>query len=211
MGNKLASNIARKLKISESLKAVWNDAEFHSEQARKIKAGKGSKKARAAASESSKKMHAEMSEEIKKERSRKISESACRRAANGLLNVKTYRGYYGALRFDSSLELSFIIEQKLLNNVIERCSLQIPYHDGSGNLHRYNPDFVVNGKTIVEIKGRHWDSELAKHKKQAIEYYCLQNNLKFLYLPQSKKLATLSKAFIENLLNSEIITLTARP
>ena len=75
-----------------------------------------------------------------------------------------YHGYYHDLRYQSLVELSFILWCKNKNYKIQRYDIDpIKY----GNNKNYYPDFIINGDTIVEVKGSP-DGFMYQRKKQII-------------------------------------------
>ena len=75
-------------------------------------------------------------------------------------------GYFDKIWFQSSWELAFIFWCKYYGVPIKRCKEVILYADGDGNFHKYYPDFVINNRTTIEIKGcydKYW-----KYKKESI-------------------------------------------
>lgn len=63
-------------------------------------------------------------------------------------------GIYNGLTYQSSIELAFIIWCQANNKKIENYkSVGIPYV-WEGKEHRYYPDFIIDDKTIVEIKSK---------------------------------------------------------
>lgn len=62
---------------------------------------------------------------------------------------------YEGLKFDSSWELYYFIFCKDNGIDIERNNEGIPYL-ANGSVHMYFPDFIINGNSLVEIKGDHF-------------------------------------------------------
>ena len=92
-----------------------------------------------------------------------------------------WSGWYRGEYFRSLKELSFRV------NYIERFSLEyrtmehatdaIPYIDYKGSLRNYFPDYLINGRYVVEIKPKQlWNSKDVLNKKQAAVEYCGKNN-----------------------------------
>lgn len=99
-------------------------------------------------------------------------------------NVVTLQGYYNGIMFDSSYELSFI-KFCLDNNIdIVRCIHKINYNI-KGEEHVYIPDFIINNKIIIEIKGKYTD--LVDIKKEATLKFIAQNKLNLQYKILYKK------------------------
>lgn len=90
-------------------------------------------------------------------------------------NVTTLSGKYKNIKFDSSWELSYII---YYYGRIKRCNLSIPYVFKNKH-HRYYPDFILDDKYIIEIKGR--KDEINDIKKDFAIKYINDNNLNFEY------------------------------
>jgi hypothetical protein len=61
-----------------------------------------------------------------------------------------YHGEYENLKYQSLVELAFILWQKSVNKKIERYNLKGIKWNNNKN---YYPDFIVNDNTIVEVKG----------------------------------------------------------
>lgn len=72
---------------------------------------------------------------------------------NGIFKSK----YSGDVRYDSSLELAYLIMQDLNSrNFIKRYNLgSIEYKSCIGTTRNYTPDFILNDNTIIEIKNRY--------------------------------------------------------
>lgn len=93
-----------------------------------------------------------------------------------------WSGWYKGWFFRSLRELTYMIE------VIERFRLnwesaetnkwKIQYVDYNGQLRNYFPDFIINGKYIVEIKPKRlWNSDTVMRKRKAGELFCVNNGL----------------------------------
>lgn len=96
-----------------------------------------------------------------------------------------WSGWYKGWYFRSLRELSYMIME------IERKSLswedgelkknKIQYTDWDGKVRNYFPDFIIEGKIMVECKPLNLhDSKSVQCKKQAAEEFCKQNNLTYL-------------------------------
>lgn len=92
-----------------------------------------------------------------------------------------WSGWYKEWFFRSLMELSYMI------NIIEKydiswCSgenkdFKIEYIH-KNKKRNYFPDFVLNGKYVVEVKPRRlWNSELVISKIKSAEVFCMKNNL----------------------------------
>jgi NUMOD3 motif len=95
-----------------------------------------------------------------------------------------WSGWYKGWYFRSLKELSYMI------NVIERFNLQwevgekkkfkINYNDFYGNKRTYYPDFLIEGKYLVEIKPKIlWNSYNVKRKKEAAINFCKEHNFTY--------------------------------
>lgn len=95
-----------------------------------------------------------------------------------------WSGWYNGWYFRSLRELTYMVE------VIERFNLKwesaetnkwkIQYEDYKGTPRNYFPDFVIEGKYIVEIKPKKlWDSDSVIRKRKAGELFCGENGLKY--------------------------------
>ena len=63
------------------------------------------------------------------------------------------KGYYKGIYCDSTYELAYLIYCLDHNIDIKRCNEVFEY-EYDGKIHKYYPDFVVNGE-IIEIKGEY--------------------------------------------------------
>ena len=95
-----------------------------------------------------------------------------------------WSGWYKGWYFRSLRELTYMIK------IIERFNLKwesgesnkykISYIDYKGNDRNYFPDFVVNGKYIIECKPKKlWYSDNVIRKKESAIIYCEKNNLTY--------------------------------
>jgi len=104
------------------------------------------------------------------------------------------RGTYNNIPYHSALELSFILWCESNNIPIKRYDLDpIEYLDENKNIRQYYPDFIINTKTIVEIKGKgiwyqkNYERNICKiqeAKKQAKNYcvyYDIDEQTKLFY------------------------------
>jgi hypothetical protein len=93
-----------------------------------------------------------------------------------------WSGWYKGWYFRSLRELTYMIK------IIERFNLKwvsgeskkykISYQDFKGSDRNYFPDFIINGKYIVECKPKKlWTSDNVIRKKNAAIEYCLRNDL----------------------------------
>lgn len=93
--------------------------------------------------------------------------------------------------FRSFIELSYmvneIVAKKLQWENGELKKFIIPYIDYSGNTRNYFPDFVIDGKYIVECKPENLQSSVnVKAKKEAAEKYCLERGMEYIILEPNK-------------------------
>jgi len=95
-----------------------------------------------------------------------------------------WSGWYNGWFFRSLKELTYMIE------VIERFNLKwesaetnkckIQYEDYKGTPRNYFPDFIIEGKYIIEVKPKKlWDSDSVIRKRKAGELFCVENGLKY--------------------------------
>jgi hypothetical protein len=73
------------------------------------------------------------------------------------------RGIYKGMKLDSSWELSYVLYCHDHKIGIQRNLKKFPYIY-RGKIFNYIPDFIVEGKGYVEIKGRETKRDLAKYK-----------------------------------------------
>ena len=106
-----------------------------------------------------------------------------------------YSGTYKSIRYDSLLELAFIMLSLESGSTIRR-------YDGAGIKYIHNkkerlyiPDFVVDEFFIVEIKGhhRHYDSIVVDLKRRALESSLIETNFSSLFIEGSKLDSLLKK------------------
>jgi hypothetical protein len=76
-------------------------------------------------------------------------------------NKKYMMGYYKGIWCNSSYELVFVI-YCLDHNIPFKRSDRIYKYKYEGEWHNYYPDFIVNNKVLVEIKGRITDVDIYK-------------------------------------------------
>ncbi|MAH43748.1 hypothetical protein CL614_08590 [archaeon] len=89
-----------------------------------------------------------------------------------------YHGEYESLKYQSLVELAFILWQKSVNKKIERYNLKGIKWNNNRN---YYPDFVLNDDIIVEVKGgpdgwMHQRKEEIILKQNALIEWCSKNN-----------------------------------
>lgn len=95
---------------------------------------------------------------------------------NGKGIYKHVGKFHNIIRYDSKLELTFLLWCEANNKNVRRCDIGIDYHDPEENKRRkYYPDFIVDEKTIVEVKGQRW-IDISPHtwnaKYEALQLYC---------------------------------------
>lgn len=104
-----------------------------------------------------------------------------------------WSGWYNEWFFRSLKELSYMI------NVIERFNLswqsaetskyKIKYVDWEDTERTYHPDFLIEGKYLVEIKPKKlWNSDNVIRKKKAAIEFCKNKNLKYKLTESAKTL-----------------------
>jgi len=113
--------------------------------------------------------------------------------------------------FRSFLELSYMINEIISKNLKwENGELKkyiIPYIDYNGSKRNYFPDFVIDGKIIIECKPKKLhDSVGVKLKKEAAEKFCLERGMEYVMLEPIK----LSEEDIMNLYITKKITFISR-
>ena len=70
-------------------------------------------------------------------------------------NARVSRYFYDNILFDSMAELAFYIKCIDENIKIKRCEERFEYNNSRGDIHFYEPDFIINENQLVEIKGDH--------------------------------------------------------
>lgn len=76
----------------------------------------------------------------------------------GTTHAPSNKYIFEEVSFDSSWELCFWIYCRDNNIPIEREPINLPY-SYNGKIHYYSPDFKINGKELIEIKGWHFLNE----------------------------------------------------
>ena len=122
-----------------------------------------------------------------------------------------WKGWYKNWFFRSLRELSYVIKVIEINNwkwtTAEKRKLAIPYFDFFGNLKNYFADFLINEKTLVEIKpAKLHNAPLVEIKKNAALHFC--KNLGFEYQIIDPKI--LSNKEINELYESKSIRFTEK-
>lgn len=91
-----------------------------------------------------------------------------------------YIGYYKHYLFRSLMELSFILDHED-DHTIESAeqSHRLDYYF-NGKKCRYYPDFILDGKVIVEIKPKHnWEDPKVVAKADAMHSFCTKNQMEY--------------------------------
>lgn len=96
-------------------------------------------------------------------------------------SIKNYKsGWYHGIHCDSSWELAFIIYNEEHQNKIERCK-EIRYYILNDKKYEFHPDFILNDKDIIEIKGIKSRNSDAKQLYNPDVKFLYRNDMK-LYL-----------------------------
>jgi hypothetical protein len=122
-----------------------------------------------------------------------------------------WSGWYNGWFFRSLLELSYMI------NIIERYQLnwltgeikkyKINYIDYKGVERNYFPDFIINGKYMVELKPKSlFKSDIVIRKKNAAKLFCEKNDMTY----KLTCVPLLSNEKISELIETKKITLTQK-
>lgn len=103
-----------------------------------------------------------------------------------------WSGWYNGWYFRSLLELSYMV------NVIEKYNIEWKTGEDKSykityihknKVKNYFPDFVLNGKYLIECKPKKlWNTEIVKEKRLAAENFCKKNKLIY-KLRDTKKLS----------------------
>lgn len=116
-------------------------------------------------------------------------------------------GNFESIRYDSKLELAFLIKHFEENTTIKvaRFELEngpIQYYDPECNRIRdYYPDFIIDSNLVVEIKGQHWIDVAPltyAAKIAALSEFCKQKSLQFIVLLADDLKNYLKKAEIQH-------------
>ena len=73
------------------------------------------------------------------------------------------KGYYDEIFFMSTWELAYYIYMTDLGHKVEKCKIHFEY-EYNGKTHQNTPDFKLDDKYIIEIKGREGDVDKEKYK-----------------------------------------------
>ena len=116
--------------------------------------------------------------------------------------------YKDAVFFRSLRELAFVVSLDKKGRVWQPAeSMKIPYKDWEGHARTYRPDFIVDGKQVVEVKPvRLHRSPLVQLKCEAARNFCNNHNLEFVLVDPPK----LSDEDIEDMRNRGTIKFTKR-
>lgn len=122
-----------------------------------------------------------------------------------------WSGWYNGWFFRSLRELTYMV------NVIERFNLswesaetnkwKIQYEDYNGQIRNYFPDFIIEGKYMVEVKPKRlWGSDTVIRKQKAAIEFCSDNELKYKIID----VGTLSEDKIKELYNKKELKFTEK-
>lgn len=93
------------------------------------------------------------------------------------------KGFYKDLYYDSGYELAWLMilesENRLCN--IVRANTYISYKNAKGKLSHYYPDFILDNKYLIEVKGYGpWADKLNISKKnKAAKLWCKENDMRY--------------------------------
>ncbi len=93
------------------------------------------------------------------------------------------KGFYKGLYYDSGYELAWLMimesENKLCN--IIRANTYISYKNTKSKLSHYYPDFILDGKYLIEVKGYGpWaDKANISKKNEAARLWCNSNDMRY--------------------------------
>jgi hypothetical protein len=98
-----------------------------------------------------------------------------------------WSGWYKGWFFRSLLELSYVVNVLEPNGddweSAESLNIKIPYKNYKGVERTYTPDFLINSKTLVEVKPSKLKSSLTvRLKAEAAKTYCKQCNWKYVFV-----------------------------
>jgi len=92
-------------------------------------------------------------------------------------------GMYKGIYYQSSYELAFLLQEEEKNNLqnITRANCYIQYVDVKGIIRHYYPDFLINNKILIEVKGYGpWiDLENTRRKHIAAGEWCKLRKIQF--------------------------------
>lgn len=98
-----------------------------------------------------------------------------------------WSGWYKDWFFRSLIELSYMINEIEAKNLNwengELKKYKIPYTNWDGTKRNYFPDFIIDGKYIIECKPlKLQNSKTVILKKEAAEEYCKKHNMQFIMI-----------------------------
>lgn len=103
------------------------------------------------------------------------------------------KGIYANIRYESALEMSYIMWCEDNNIDIKRYDLDpLPYKDENDKDRLYFPDFIINNDTIVEIKGfglyyrKNHNRNILKI--ESLKYWCSENGYKYYLILEKDKI-----------------------
>jgi len=120
----------------------------------------------------------------------KRSQSAVRKAlVKSNIQIKTslniskrfgYVGRYKNFLFRSLMELSFIVDNERFHKIESAEQSHMIKYRFDNKIRKYYPDFILDGKIIVEIKPKQYISDRKVRRKcKTIRKYCEKNGLEF--------------------------------
>ena len=97
---------------------------------------------------------------------------------------KYVTGYYKEIYYDSSYELAFLLKLESERGNLEcikRVDFYISYKDKNNKSSCYYPDFILDSKFLIEVKGKApWiDLENLELKNLAGKSWCKENKMRF--------------------------------
>jgi hypothetical protein len=121
-----------------------------------------------------------------------------------------WSGWYKDFYFRSLHELQFLLVAerfKLKSKSAESKEYQIKYTDFDGIVRNYFPDYVVNGKWLVEVKPKKlWNTPKNKIKFEAAREWCNDKNLIFKVVDFGK----VESFIFDNLIETNSVVLNKR-
>lgn len=93
---------------------------------------------------------------------------------------KSSKGYYKGIYCDSTWELAYIVYNQYHGIEIKRCEQTVEYKY-KDKVYTYYPDFIINGKLVVEIKGYCTDKQKLEQKIIAAKKFFGEDNYIVLY------------------------------
>lgn len=93
------------------------------------------------------------------------------------------KGFYKELYYDSGYELAWlmILESKGKLSNVKRANIYIEYKNTNNKTSHYYPDFILDEKYLIEIKGYGpWvDKSNVSKKNEAAKLWCKENNMRY--------------------------------